>query len=296
MTDKFKILFFLILLILIWGIGWPIITIGLPYCPAIWYSVLRLIIGAVIIFIAMAVSGNLTIPRKRDLPFIFSIGFLQMGVFVLLITLGLQYVPPGRSAILAYTSPFFVTPIAVFFFKETLSPLKIVGLLLGVVGIVLLFSPWQFNWHDPHTLFGNGLLILSSLVWSIVMLHTRYGKWHSSPTALLPWQALISPLPSLIAALLLAPHPIIQFTNTFWFSMLYTAILSTPVAYWLVTMVSRALPVITTSLALLAIPVVGLLSSVVMVHEALTFSILLSLGLIIVGLICISIPSRARDD
>jgi len=283
----------LIALILIWGCGWPVITIGLAYCPPLWYSTLRLIFATVAVFLALALTRKLVLPDRQDLPLILSIGLLQMGAFVLLITLGLEYVAPGRSAIIAYTSPFFVTPIAVIFFKETLSPGKIAGLLLGTAGIILMFSPWEMNWHDSHTVLGNGLLLLSALAWSAVMLHTRYATWHKPAHLLLPWQLLISIIPNLILALILEPHPVIQWQHpTFIFSMTFMSILATPIAYWIVITISRALPVITTSLALLAVPVTGLLSAAVIVGEPLTPSILISLGLIIAGLACVAVARK----
>jgi drug/metabolite transporter (DMT)-like permease len=283
----------LIALIIIWGCGWPVISIGLAYCPPLWYSTIRMIFATIVVFIALSLQRKLILPERKDLPLIFSIGLLQMGVFVLLITLGLVYVAPGRSAIIAYTSPFFVTPIAVIFFKETLSFGKIAGLLLGAAGIILMFSPWEMNWHDPHTVLGNGLLLLSALTWSAVMLHTRYANWHKPAHLLLPWQLLISIVPNLILALYLNPHPVIHWQNpTFIFSMTYVAILATPIAYWIVITISRALPVITTSLALLAVPVTGLLSAALLVGEPLTISILISLGLIIAGLACVALASK----
>jgi len=279
----------LILLILIWGISWPIMSAGLAYCPPIWFAALRFLLAVVIVFVFFGVTKQLILPTKKDFPLIFSIGFFQMGFFVMFITLGLEYVSPGRSAIIAYLSPFFVAPIAVIFFGEELSRGKIAGLVLGAAGIALLFSPWEVNWHDKHVLEGNGLLVLSTMVWAGAMIHTRYATWHRSSHLLLPWQILAGTLPNLLLALVLVPHPVIHFyAPAFLISLFYNAILSSLVGYWLMIIITRNLPVITTSLALLAVPVVGLLASAVMVHEALTASILTSLGLIIAGLACVA--------
>lgn len=274
-----------VLLILIWGVGWPMITIGLPDCPPIWYATIRLIIAAICVFTVVPLTDRLIIPKWKDVPLILSIGFVQIGLFILLITLGMQYVPPGRSAIIAYIFPYFVTPIAVMFFGEKLTFGKSMGLLLGAVGIALLFSPWALDWHNPDLLKGNGLLILSALCWAAVMLHTRYAKWHRASHLLLPWQLLVSIIPNLALALVMDPHPHIHLTEVFLVSMLYSAALSSALAYWLLIIVSRELPVITMSLLLLAVPVVGLLSSAVMVGEKLSGLTLASLALILIGLV-----------
>lgn len=63
-----------------------------------------------------------------------------MGIFVLLINVGLHLVEAGRSAILVYTTPIWVTPIAIFIFKEKAGFLKWLGLVLGIAGIIVLPS------------------------------------------------------------------------------------------------------------------------------------------------------------
>jgi drug/metabolite transporter (DMT)-like permease len=284
------------LLILIWGLSWPVMAIGLAYCPPIWFSTLRLIGAAALIFIIMGLTRQLVIPDKKDFPLIFSIGFLQIGLFVMLITLGLEYVPPGRSAIIAYTSPIFVTPVAVWFFSERLTKMKIIGLLLGLMGIVSLFMPWELNWHDKHILLGNALLLLSAIIWSAAMLHIRYGKWHRPSHQLLPWQFLVSIIPNIIMAFYLDPHPVIHYMAPgFWWSMGFTAVLASLAGFWMIIVITRFLPAITISLLLLAVPVVGLLSSAVMTGEKLSFSIIVSFIFIIGGLVFVSLPNSRQS-
>ncbi|HEV2614225.1 MAG TPA: DMT family transporter [Gammaproteobacteria bacterium] len=290
MSKTAQMIMLLILLVLIWGLSWPTMSTALHYCPAAWFSTIRLVISAVVIFAAFGATGHLILPAKKDIPLIISIGFFQIGLFMMLITLGLTYVEPGRSAIIAYLAPFFVTPIAVLFFGETLSKGKVAGLLLGAVGIILLFSPWELDWHNNDILLGNGLLLLSAIVWSGVMLHTRYATWHRESHTLLPWQFLVAIIPNLIAAVIMVPHPVIQWhAPLFIFCLLYSAILAGCVAYWLTITITRYLPVTTTSLALLAIPVAGLFASAIFVGEVLTASILISLAFIIAGLACVSV-------
>ncbi len=282
------------ILILIWGIGWPMISIGLPYCSPIWYGTIRLIFATLLIFMAMGLTRQLVIPDKRDLPLIFSLGFLQIGFFVMLITLGLEYVPPGRSAIIAYTSPIFVTPIAVLFFRERLTRMKTIGLILGLMGIISLFMPWELDWHNKYLLLGNGLLLLSAIVWSAAMLHIRYAKWHRPSHHLLPWQFLVSIIPNVLMAFYLDPHPVIHWVPALLWSLTYVIVLASLIAYWIMITVARNLPVITTSLLLLAVPVVGLFSSALMTHEKLSLNIMISFIFIISGLVFVSLPNSQK--
>lgn len=289
MSKTAQMVVLLAMLVLIWGVSWPVMAEGLKYCPPIWFVVIRLVIAIAVIFGVFAVKRQLILPTMKDIPLLISIGLLQIGFFTLLITVGLEYVEPGRSAIIAYLSPFFVAPVAVVFFNETLSKGKILGLALGAIGIALLFSPWELNWHDKNIVWGNGLLLLSALVWSAAMLHTRYADWHRETHELLPWQFLVGFVPNIVIAWIWAPHPVIAWSSPIlWLSVSYNAVLASLVAYWLLVTITRYLPVITTSLGLLGVPVLGLLASAVMVGEHLTLSILTSLAFIVAGLACVS--------
>jgi drug/metabolite transporter (DMT)-like permease len=72
-----------------------------------------MVMGAIILFAVAAALGELRWPSRRDWPIVLAVGALQMAAFMALTTVGLQFVPAGRSAILAYTTPLWVTPLAV---------------------------------------------------------------------------------------------------------------------------------------------------------------------------------------
>ena len=57
-----------------------------------------------------------------------------------LVLFGVQQMPAGRSAILAYTMPMWATLISLIVLHEPLSRRKIVGLVLGMVGMVVLLG------------------------------------------------------------------------------------------------------------------------------------------------------------
>ena len=277
----------LVTLVLIWGLGWPVIKISTQYCPPIWFVTIRLFAALLVVFPLLAFTKNLILPTRKDIPLLLSAGFLQIGLYTLFINIGLMYVPPGRSAILAYATPLIVTPIACIWFGEKLSPLKLIGLLLGLSGIVLLFSPWASNWHDYHVILGNCALLLAAVVWAIALLHFRFSTWHSSPLQLLPWQLLIATIPMVICAMIIEPHPTIIVNYSLIFCALYLGVLATAFGYWASMLIAKSLPVCTTSICFLSVPVLGLFSSMLILGEPLTVTISLAFGLILGGLFCV---------
>src|SRR3546814_12856468 len=98
----------------------------------------------------------------------------------------------GRSAVLAYTTPLWVTPAAIVLLGERPTAFKLLGLALGFAGVAVLFNPLGFDWADPQVLLGNGMLLAAALAWSVAILHIRAHTWDSSPLQLAPWQMLLA--------------------------------------------------------------------------------------------------------
>lgn len=282
----------LLCVISIWGIAWPISKIGLMDMSPIWYTALRLVIGFITISAILLSQGKIPFPKKQDIPFLCSIGLGQMAAYLLFINGALSLLDAGRSAILVYSSPFVVAPIAVLFFGEKLSPLKLVGLVLGLIGVFILFTPQQFNWHSSKILLGNSFLILAAITWAATMLHTRYGKWHTPSLYLVPWQLLLASLIVIVVAFIMEPHPHIHWTMRLIWTGLYNGMLSTGFAYAAIIYISQRLPVTTTSLLLLGVPVLGLAASAWWLQEPLTSDTLLAIFMIVGGLVIITLDNK----
>ena len=188
-----------VVVILCWSVNTIFIKIGVQSIPPVLFALIRLLIGTLTMFIFFALRQRIVLPTCKDLPLILSIGLVQMGIFQILVTLGMYYVDAGRATILVYSTPLWVTPIAVLFFKEQLGHMKLLGLIVSMVGLISLFNPTRFDWANSKIIVGNGLLLCASLCWAATMLHTRFGRWHRSPIELIPWQLLVGIIPPLFS-------------------------------------------------------------------------------------------------
>jgi drug/metabolite transporter (DMT)-like permease len=289
-----RLYFLFAFIILIWGLSWPVSKIGVSYIPPLWFATARLAIGSLCIFLFLFIAKKLALPKRKDLPLILSLGLLQMGIFLALVNVGLYYTGVGHAAIIVYSTPLWVTPVAVLFFKEHLSPLKFIGLALGLVGMFCLFNPWEFAWHDKKVILGSSLLLLAAMCWAGAMLISRYATWHNSALNLIPWQLLVGTIPVLIAAICLEPHPHIEWHLSLIAILFYIGVLVTALGYWGTLLISKTLPVVTTSLCFLAAPVIGLISSAYFLQEPLTSALIGAMVFIISGLICIALSNNQK--
>lgn len=274
-----------IFIIISWGVAWPINKIGLEYMPALWYTSFRLIVGTSTMMLLVIACKKFSLPNLRDIPLIFVIGILQISAYILLANIGLSYLPPGRSALLAYTTPLWVMPIATFFFREEVGVYRWTGFTLGILGLLILLSPWQLNWSNPKILMGSGMLLLASLSWAISMLCVRYMKWNKSPLELIPWQLLLGTIPIVILTITQEPtlHNV-QWNVPLILSLAFTGILVTGISYWSGVIINKELPTIVVSLGFLIVPVVSLLVSAYTLHEVITLPTVAAVMLIVLGI------------
>lgn len=272
-----------------WGLAWPINKMGLMYMSPLWYTAIRLVIGTVTMMALVIALRQFSWPTRKDIPLILMIGVLQISLYIWLTNIGLSYLPAGRSSLLAYTTPLWVMPAAVFFFHEDAGWRKWTGFLLGIGGLMLLMSPWEMNWHDSNILFGSAMLLLSSLSWAISILGVRYMEWTKSPLELMPWQLLTGAVPMVMFALVNEPAMVVTWNLTLILSLIYTGFLVTGLSYWCGVIINRELPASVLSIGYLAVPVFSLAISAIFMGEIISLTTAIAMSLILLGLICISI-------
>jgi drug/metabolite transporter (DMT)-like permease len=280
-------------IILVWGINWPVMKVGLGSIPPFWFGGLRLLLGSISLFLVAAFRGRLTLPALADWPVVATVGLVQMAGFLALVNIALLHVPAGRSAVLCYTTPLWVAPGAALFLGETLSRRKLAGLALGLAGLLILFEPGSFDWSNHPLLLGNAFLLGAALLWALTILHIRGHRWHGSALDLAPWQQLTGALPLLAVAFLVEGGP--DAIDWKWSTLLvlaYNGPIASGFAYWAAVAVTRRLPALTSSLAFLAVPVMGLTASAVALGEHPQPALLLGFLLILIGLVLVEYKPR----
>jgi drug/metabolite transporter (DMT)-like permease len=263
------------------GLNWPIMSAGVDLVPPLWLAALRM--GGAAIVVA-------------DRSILWSVGLARLALVTALVFSALEFVPPGRSSILVYTASLWTVPLAVVFLHERLTSLRIVGLALGSAGVVLLIEPWALDWSDGELLIGLGMLLVAAIANASTTVHIRAHRWAGTPFELMPWQFAVAAVPILILAVALEGVPHIRWTAATVGVIAYQIFLGSAFGFWGLLTISRSLPAITTNLTLMAVPVVGLLSSIVIANESLTLAVTISLALVLAGVGLGLYSDRRRSD
>jgi len=273
----------LLIVVFAWGLTWPVNKVVLLQLSPLWAVTLRSAVATLALFALTAARGRVTLPPAGDLPVLVSITLLHMVGFNLLSSWGLGRVPTGRSVVLAYTTPLWVTPGAALFLREPLTGRRVLGVLVGLAGLVSLFNPLTFDWRDRAVVSGHLAVLAGALLWAASIVHIRAHRWRSTPFALIPWETLLATL--LLAPIALAggPPSRAEWTPAFTLLLGYLGIVGTAVSYWAAATASRHLPAVTTSLGLLATPVVSVVTATLWLGEPLTVPLVAAIALVLGG-------------
>lgn len=277
-----------------WGIGWPVNRGILYYLTPLSGVAIRSAIAAVALFAIAAMQRRLSLPSRQDMPVVLSIALLHMVGYAVLVSVGLLFVPVGRSVVLAYTTPLWVTPGAALLLGERLTVPRAAGVVLGLAGLAVLFNPLAFDWHDKTALFGNGVLLAAAVLWAASILHIRAHRWQAAPFDLLPWEMALATLVLGVMAMTVDGWPRVEWTPNLIGLLLYSALPGSALAFWGAAVASRDLPAVTTSLGLLAAPVIGIAASALALGETPTLSLAVAVVLIIGGIALGALASPPR--
>ena len=279
-----RALVLLMVVVLAWGTMWPVNKALLAYMTPIWSVALRTYISTLTLFAISLFATGLALPTRQDMPVLVSMVVLHMVAFTILSQLALQWVPAGRSAVLAYTSVLWAPIAAALCLGETLSRRRVLGLGLGILGLIAIFNPFTFDWADRGAVAGNALLLLAAMLWAASIVHNRGHAWRATPFQLAPWQALLAAVLLTLAAASIEGAPVVTWNGRSLALLLFAGIPGTALAYWAAAVSSSELPASTTSLGLLGTPAVSVAVALLLLGEAPSFALLLALGLLIGGI------------
>jgi drug/metabolite transporter (DMT)-like permease len=286
----------LICLALVWGIHWPVAKIGLRDIPPFTYGALRVTTGLAVIVGVLAARRGLRLPSCHDLPVVLSVGIGQMAAGIALMNFALPLISAGRSSILVYTMPLWVALIQLPMLRAGGAGRQIAGLTIGLAGIAVLLNPQAIDWRSSGQLLGSAGLLVSAVLWAATTIHLRRHEWRGTPLDLMPWQLLVALIPLVIAALVLEPGRQIHWEPTAVAAILYSGPLATALAFWLSQSISRSLSPLATTMGFLAVPVVGLVSSWIMLGEPLTLLDLAGAATTFIGIVVVSMASNTRNE
>ena len=128
-------------------------------------TALRTSIGAVLAI------GAITTQSRFDLRAFRSVSGLALGGFLALVyallNLGVQHTTASKAALFVNVSVVYVAIFMFVFFRERMTRLKAIGVVLSLLGVVILTTRLDPNFLASGELIGDLLVFLSGLCWAV---------------------------------------------------------------------------------------------------------------------------------
>ena len=127
-----------------------------------------LIAGLLVLGYESIRSRKLILPPKKELLPLTALGVVQTSLQYLLFYTGLAYTTGARGSLFSSLDGFFIVLITPLMFRgKKLTPLKIVGCLVGLGGLILTSAGTNSQQLAGFSLLGDGCVILSSLCFAM---------------------------------------------------------------------------------------------------------------------------------
>src|SRR6266404_6274851 len=285
-----------LILCCIWGSTWLFINLGLADLPPITFAGIRFVI-AFLILESLVIARGARWPRTRaEWTLIAVSGVLQFGLNYGLVFWGEQHISSGLAAVLQSTFPAFGLVIAHFYLPhERLTTARVFGVLLGVLGVAVIFSD-QLSIAGRLAFLGSMALVLSAFFgsYSNVLVKKYGGK--IDPQVLAAGQMVFGFVPLLAIGIPTEGNPLrYHWTAMAVVSMMYLVVVGSVIAFALYYWLVRHMDVTHTMLIALVTPVVAVILGMIVLHEKLNWRLLAGGACIIACLALIVLRKRRKS-
>ncbi|EAX2422852.1 O-acetylserine/cysteine exporter [Salmonella enterica subsp. enterica] len=290
--------FLALLVVVVWGLNFVVIKVGLHHMPPLLLAGLRFLLVA---FPAIFFVARPKVPLTLLLGYglwamgygLWAMGYgltISFGQFAFLFCAIKFGMPAGLASLVLQAQAFFTMALGAFVFSERLQRKQLAGIALAIIGVLVLIEASLNGQHIAMS--GFMLTLAAAFSWACGNIFNKKIMQHSPRPAvmsLVVWSALIPILPFLLSSLLLegADHitqSLITIDMTTILSLLYLAFVATILGYGIWgTLLGRYETWRVAPLSLL-VPVVGLASAAVLLGETLTGMQLAGAVLIMAGL------------
>jgi len=279
----------LISLSVLWGGSFFFVGVAVKALTPLTIVFIRLALAAVTLWVVVLV---LKVPVPRSLSewsALFIMGILNNVIPFSLIVWGQTHIESGLASIFNAMTPLFTVLVAgLLLSDERISVLKIVGIVLGILGAVIMVG--------ADVLQGIGTQVLAQL--AVIGAAVSYGfstvfgrrfkRFGINPIAIAAGQVSCSAM-VLVPLLMVFEQPFSQGMPELevWASLVALAVLSTALAYILYFRVLASAGATNVSLVTFLVPVSAIVLGFVFLNERLELTHLMGMALIALGLAAI---------
>lgn len=269
-----------------WGLNWPVMKAVMQDWPPYTVRLLALGMAFVVLMGAARIRGDGLWPKQGQWGRLFAFGILNVSAWSAVAPLAFYWLDASEAAIIAYTMPVWATLFAWPVLGERPNARRIAGLLLGLSGVVLLMAGTLTadGWDAlAAKLPGVAAILCTALMFATGAVCTKRWPVQMAPLPLIAWQLAFGSIPVWVVALGFETLDLSRVTWVGWFCLFYLGLAAQCLAYFSWFRALRLLPAGVAATGNLMVPVVGVISSGLVLGEPVGLRHALALALTLGG-------------
>lgn len=274
----------MLLLVVVWGINFPIMKSAFGEIPPFIFNGLRFIVASVLLgAVLRAREGPLRVARA-DLPGLVLLGLVGHAGYQSLYIAGLARTSAGHTSVILSMVPLFVGLLGAAMRIERPTARMWIGLVLAFAGIMVLVSGGTGLSIDRSMLAGDLIVLAAAMCWATYTVMSR--PWLSRFSALrLTTITLFFGLPVILASAVPGLSGIAWAAVSLraWAALAFSAVFAIVISYVIWYSSVQAVGSTRTAAVSNLIPVVALLSSWAMLREPLGPRQVLGASVVLLG-------------
>lgn len=286
----------LLLVNVIYGANYSIAKQVMPVYVQPFAFVIMRVGGALILF---WIVSALFIREKiavKDLPRVALLAVVGVALNQLMFLKGLSITTPINASIIMISNPIVVLIIASFVLKEKISLNKIVGIVFGIAGALLMLTFNKNFSFGSETITGDMMILINSISWACYVVLVKPLMLKYNTFTVVKWVFLFG-------FIYVLPFGFSQFKevswsampNEIWYDVLFVVVGTTFMAYVLNTYALRALSPSVVSIYIYLQPFLATLFAIYYYHnDKLDGRKILAATLIIIGVFLVSNPFSGK--
>lgn len=286
----------------LWGSAFPSIKKGYDLFQIgsgdtygqILFAGMRFMISGLMIFIICMIFRYSIKVTKTQLTKLITLGLLQTTLQYFFFYVGMSHISGTSGSILSALGTFFSVIIAPYFFKnEGLTPKKVVGVIVGFIGVIIL--NYQGMVSGTFHILGEGFIIISSLLSAFASIYTKKLTGVKIPSfAISGYQLFVGGAVLATGGFIGSGGGMVHFSVEGSLLLIYMGFISAA-AFSIWTILLKYNGVGTVSIYKFSIPIFGAFLSFFLLGERnIQSSVIIAAILVVVGILLINIDRNSK--
>lgn len=285
-----KTAFAIAIVIIAWGLCWPIYKNALPYTPPILFAGMRALLGGLLLTIFLLPRLRKIKWRENWKKYCLS-ALLNAVLFYGLQTIGLGYLPEGLFSVLVYFQPVLIGLFAWILLGEQMTRMKVIGLIIGFLGILTISSD---GLNGKISILGIVLALASALSWALGTIYVKKVSKQVDALWMVALQFTIGGIVLTGIGLGAEDFSTIVWNSSYLFALGYAATIGIPLAFALYfTLINSGDSSKIASFTFL-VPLIAVLVGTLFMDEPFTVSLFIGLILIVVSIGFVNYTSKKK--